>query len=36
VRIALSAAFWPDARIGVGVNVVILVALAVGAWQGWL
>jgi hypothetical protein len=36
VSLALSAAFWPDARIGVGVNVVILVALAVSAWQGWL
>lgn len=32
----LSAAEWPDARIGAGVNAGLIIALVVGAKFGWL
>ncbi|HSU17978.1 hypothetical protein [Longimicrobium sp.] len=34
--LVLSAAEWPEARIGVGVNAGLIAALVIGAKLGWL
>ena len=36
VSLLLSAAEWPEARIGVGVNAGLIAALVIGAKLGWL